>query len=150
MTELPPYPEAGLTTGTAVAVDGRILVFGGARWDATARTVINHAAAHAYDTRTQRWSALPPLRHANRGITAITLDPRRIYLAGGYENDDTGFVSSAVIFDPENPGYRPATPLPYAGMVTLVKVGDWVYCLGGEDRKRHRSAAVHRIAADQL
>ena len=150
VTELPPYPEAGLTTGTAVAVDGRILVFGGARWDATARTVINHAAAHAYDTRTQRWSALPPLRHANRGITAITLDPRRIYLAGGYENDDTGFVSSAVIFDPENPRYRPATPLPYAGMVTLVKVGDWVYCLGGEDRKRHRSAAVHRIAADQL
>jgi hypothetical protein len=35
-------------------------------------------------------------------------------------------------------------------MVTLVKLGNWVYCLGGEDRKRHRSAAVHRIAADQL
>lgn len=150
VTELPPYPEAGLTTGTAVAAGGRILVFGGARWDATVRTVVNHAAAHAYDPRTRQWSPLPPLPRANRGITAIALDPRRVYLAGGYENDDTGFVSSAVIFDPENPGYRPATPLPYAGMVTLVRLGNWIYCLGGEDRKRHRSAAVHRIAADGL
>ncbi|MFM8337446.1 MAG: Kelch repeat-containing protein, partial [Opitutaceae bacterium] len=150
VTELPPYPESGFTTGTAIATVGRVLVFGGARWDATARTVINHAAAHAYDTRTRQWSALPPLPRPNRGITAISLDPRRIYLAGGYENDEVGFVSSAVIFDPENPGYRPAAPLPYAGMVTLVKLGDWIYCLGGEDRKRHRSAAVHRIAAEKL
>jgi hypothetical protein len=150
VTELPPYPEAGLTTGTAVAAGGRVLVFGGASWDATARTVINHAAAHAYDTRTRQWTALPPLRRANRGLTAITLGPRRIYIAGGYENDEVGFVNSAVIFDPENPGYRPATPLPYAGMVTLVKVDGWIYCLGGEDRKRHRSAAVHRIAAEKL
>lgn len=150
VTELPPYPESGFTTGTAIATVGRVLVFGGARWDATARTVINHAVAHAYDTRTRQWSALPPLPRPNRGITAISLDPRRIYLAGGYENDEVGFVSSAVIFDPENPGYRPAAPLPYAGMVTLVKLGDWIYCLGGEDRKRHRSAAVHRIAAEKL
>lgn len=150
VTELPPYPEAGLTTGTAVAAGGRILVFGGARWDATARTVINHASAHTYDTRRSQWAALPPLPRPNRGITAISLAPRRIYLAGGYEGGDPGFVSHALIFDPDNPGYRPATPLPYAGMVTLVKLGNWVYCLGGEDRMRHRSAAVHRIAADQL
>jgi len=31
-----------------------------------------------------------------------------------------------------------------------VKLDGWVYCLGGEDRKRHRSDAVHRIAADGL
>ena len=150
VTELPPYPEPGFTTGTAIAAGARILVFGGARWDATARTVINHASAHAYDTRRRQWAALPPLPRPNRGITAIFLDPRRIYLAGGYEGGDPGFVSHALIFDPDDPGYRPATPLPYAGMVTLVKLGNWVYCLGGEDRMRHRSAAVHRIAADQL
>ena len=149
-TELPSYPEPGFTTGTAIAAGARVLVFGGARWDATARTVVNHASAHAYDTRTRQWSALPPLPRPNRGITAITLDARRIYLAGGYEGGDPGFVSHALIFNPETPGYRPSTPLPYAGMVTLVKLGNWVYCLGGEDRMRHRSAAVHRIAADQL
>lgn len=148
--ELPPYPEKGLTTATAVAVDGRVLVFGGASWDSTSRTVVNHAAAHAYDPRTRRWSALPPLPRPNRGLTAISLGPRRLYLAGGYEGDDAGFVAGGLIFDPVNPGYRPATPLPYAGMVTLVKLDGWVYCLGGEDRKRHRSDAVHRIAADGL
>jgi N-acetylneuraminic acid mutarotase len=149
-TELPPYPEKGLTTATAVAVDGRVLVFGGASWDSTSRTVVNHAAAHAYDPRTRRWSALPPLPRPSRGLTAISLGPRRLYLAGGYEGDDAGFVAGGLIFDPVNPGYRPATPLPYAGMVTLVKLDGWVYCLGGEDRKRHRSDAVHRIAADGL
>jgi hypothetical protein len=30
-------------------------------------------------------------------------------------------------------------------MVTLVKDGEWLYCLGGEDRKRHRTAAAFRI-----
>ena len=78
------------------------------------------------------------------------LDPRRIYLAGGYVSDEVGFTPDAFIFDPEKPAYHPATPLPYAGMVTLVRSGEWVYCLGGEDRKRHRSAAVHRIRAAEL
>jgi len=150
LTELPPYPELGFTTGTAVAAGARVLVFGGARWDATARTVVNHAAAHGYDPRTRQWSALPPLPRPNRGLTALTLDPRRVYLAGGYEGGEPGFVNHAMMFNPEDPGYRPATPLPYAGMVTLVKMGDRVYCLGGEDRMRHRSAAVHRIAVDKL
>jgi len=111
---------------------------------------VNHANAHAYDTAARRWSPLPPLPSPNRGLTAVVLDPRRIYLAGGYVSDETGFVSETFIFDPEKPGYRSTTPLPYSGMVTLVRLGEWVYCLGGEDRKRHRSAAVHRIRAAEL
>ncbi len=150
ITELPPYPEAGFIIGTAAAVGGRVFVFGGTRWDAGPRTVVNHANAHAYDTAARRWSRLPPLPSPNRGLTAVVLDPRRIYLAGGYVSDEVGFVSDAFIFDPENPGYRSTTPLPYSGMVTLVRLGEWVYCLGGEDRKRHRSAAVHRIRAAEL
>jgi N-acetylneuraminic acid mutarotase len=150
ITELPPYPESGFIIGTAAAVGGRIFVFGGARWDEGARTVVNHAGVHAFETANRRWSALPSLPRANRGLTAVVLDPRRIYLAGGYVSDEVGFTPDAFIFDPEKPAYHPATPLPYAGMVTLVRSGEWVYCLGGEDRKRHRSAAVHRFRAAEL
>ncbi len=145
ITRLADYPEAGLTTGTAAVLGERLFVFGGARWNAQRATVENHGTAHAYSVTEKSWSALPPLPHAARGLTAIALDARRIYLAGGYRNDEVEFVADAYLFDLQARTYTPATPLPYAGMVSLVIVGDWLYCLGGEDRKRHRSDAVFRI-----
>lgn len=146
VTDLPAYPEASLTTPAAVTVGGRLFVFGGARWDATAKTVVNHAAAHVYDVAAGRWLPLPPLPHPGRGLAAVALDARRILLAGGYRNDAVEFVADAYVFDVERGTYAPAPPLPYAAMVTLVRDGEWLYCLGGEDRKRHRTDAVFRVA----
>jgi hypothetical protein len=34
--------------------------------------------------------------------------------------------------------------------VTLIRNGEWLYCLGGEDRKRHRTDAVFRIRWQEL
>jgi hypothetical protein len=34
--------------------------------------------------------------------------------------------------------------------VSLVKSGDWLYCIGGEDRKRHRTDAIYRIRWREL
>lgn len=144
------YPEAGLTTATATVMGERLFVFGGARWDAPRATVQNHPSAHVYSVARKTWSALPPLPHPVRGLTAVALDARRIYLAGGYRNDAVEFVADAYLFDVETQQYTPTTPLPYAGMVSLVIVGEWLYCLGGEDRKRHRSDAVFRIRAKTL
>jgi N-acetylneuraminic acid mutarotase len=145
VTDLPAYPESSLTTAAAVGLSEGLWVFGGARWDAAAKTVVNHAAAHVFDGRTGRWRALPPLPHATRGLAAVALDEKTILLAGGYRNEVVEFVADAFLFDVEREVYTPAPPLPYAAMVTLVRAGDWLYCLGGEDRKRHRTDAVHRV-----
>jgi N-acetylneuraminic acid mutarotase len=144
--ELPPYPEASVTTAAAVALGGRLFVFGGARWDPASRTVVNHATAHVFDVAARRWRKLPSLPHPARGLAAVALDEQRILIAGGYRNDAVEFVADTVVFDVESGTYRPAPSLPYAAMVTLVRDREWIYCLGGEDRKRHRTDAVHRVA----
>jgi N-acetylneuraminic acid mutarotase len=145
ITRLADYPEAGLITGTAAAAAGRLFVFGGGRWDPEGKKVVNHATAHAYAPAEKRWEALPLLPHPGRGYSAVALDDRHILLAGGYRNDQVGFVADAYLFDVITRTYAPTTPLPYAAMVHLVRSGDWLYCLGGEDRMKHRTDSVYRI-----
>jgi len=145
ISRLPDYPEKSLTTATAAAVGQRLFIFGGARWEPTAATVVNHRTAHAYSLTKNLWETLPPLPHPGRGITAVALDPRHILIAGGYRDDSVEFVRDAFIFDLTTGTYTPTIPLPYAAMVSLVQSGEWLYCLGGEDRKKHRTDAVFRI-----
>ena len=140
MKRLPDYPEPSLITGAAAAAG-----FGGARWVAAQNSVENHSSAHAFDPADARWEKLPALPHPGRGFTAIALDEQHILIAGGYRNDAVEFVRDAYIYDVRSKTYRPTTPLPYAAMVTLLQSGEWLYCLGGEDRKRHRTDAVFRI-----
>ena len=99
---------------------------------------------------TKRWEKLAPLPYAVRGLTACALDGRRILLAGGYKNDAEEFTDEAFVYDINTGKYTPTQPLPYKAMVSLVKVGDWIYCLGGEDRKKHRTDAVFRIKWKEL
>ena len=145
VSRLADYPEAGLTTATAAGAGGRLYVFGGARWDPARKTVVNHATAHVYSPATKRWEPLPRLPHPGRGLTAVALDERHILVAGGYRNDEVEFVADAFIYDVAARAFTPTASLPYAGMVGLVKNGEWLYCLGGEDRKKHRSDAVYRV-----
>jgi N-acetylneuraminic acid mutarotase len=149
-TRLADYPEAGLMTGTAAAIGEKLYVFGGARWDAGKKTVVNHATAHAYSVVTGKWTALPPLPHPGRGYTAVALDDRHVFIAGGYRDDAVEFVADAYLFDVKAGKYTPTTPLPYAAMVGLVQSGEWLYCLGGEDHKRHRTDAAFRIRWREL
>ena len=144
------YPEAGLTTGTATAIGDRLFVFGGARWNPATTTVVNHATAHVYAVAEKRWKPLPSLPHPGRGITAVALDEHHIFIAGGYRNDEVEFVTDAFVFEVETGIYSPTKPLPYAAMVALVKSGDWLYCIGGEDRKKHRTDTVFRIRWREL
>ena len=145
MKRLPDYPEPGMITGTAAAAGGRLHVFGGARWVAAKKAVENHAAAYAYDPATNQWQRLPSLPHPGRGFAALPLDDRHILVAGGYRDDVVEFVPDAYVYDVRSKMYTTTTPLPYAAMVHLVKSGDWLYCLGGEDRKRHRTDSAFRI-----
>lgn len=150
VTRLADHPEPAVSNAGATVLGGRLYVFGGGYWDAARQGVFNHASVHAYAVATGRWEKLPPLPHPGRGYTALALDDRRILIAGGYRNDEVEFVRDTWLFEPATGRYKPAAPLPYAGMVGLVQAGEWLYCLGGEDRKKHRTDAVYRIRWREL
>jgi N-acetylneuraminic acid mutarotase len=150
VTKLPDYPEPAFMIGAIAACGDRFFAFGGARWDAAANAVANLSSAHAFNTTTGRWEKIAPLPNAVRGITALALDDTHILLAGGYKNDTEEFTDEAFIYDTASGKYTATKPLPHKAMVSLVKLGDWIYCLGGEDRKKHRSDAAFRIRWKEL
>lgn len=150
VTKLADYPEPAFMIGATAACGERFFAFGGARWDAAADAVANLSSAHAFHPTTGRWEKLAPLPFAVRGITALALDDTHILLAGGYKNDTEEFTDEAFIYDIASGKYTATQPLPYKATVNLVKLGDWIYCLGGEDRKKHRSDAAFRIRWKEL
>lgn len=144
---LPDLPGPGRFTAAGTVAANQLFVFGGAEW--TDGTVRNRDDAFALDLQNpQAWRPLRPLPAAVRGLTAVALDDRHLYLAGGYRTD--AFTAEAWLYDVANDRYTPAPPLPFAAMTTLVRCGEHVYCLGGEDRQRARSAACYRIPVSAL
>jgi N-acetylneuraminic acid mutarotase len=143
-------PVPGLVIGSAAACGGRLYVFCGARWDAAAGNVANMAGAFVWSPSDDRWTALRPYPFAGRGQMAVTLDDRYVYIAGGYRDDPEGFTDAAFLFDTKAETFHPAPPLPYRAMVSLVVVGDNLYCIGGEDAKKHRTDAVFRIPTKEI
>jgi N-acetylneuraminic acid mutarotase len=143
-------PVPGIITGAAAACGGRLYVFCGAHWDAAAGEVANMAGSFAWLPSDDRWTALLPYPFAGRGQTAVSLDDRYIYIAGGYRDDPEGFTDAAFLFDTKTETFRGALPLPYRAMVSLVVVGDTLYCLGGEDAKKHRTDAAFRIPTREI
>jgi N-acetylneuraminic acid mutarotase len=139
---LPDLPGPGRFTAASAVAANQLFVFGGA--EGTDGTVRNRDDAYALDLQNPRaWRPLRALPAAVRGLTAVALDDRHLYLAGGYRTD--AFTSEAWLYDVANDRYTPAPSLPFAAMTTLVVCGDHLYCLGGEDRQRARSNACFRI-----
>ncbi len=149
-TRLADLPGPGFMVGAAAACGGRIFVFGGARWDAAACAVTNLSGSYAFSPAENRWQTLTPLPSANRGLAAIALDDRHLLLAGGYKNDVDEFTDEAFIFNTTRGEFQATKPLPYRSLVALVRCGDFVYCFGGEDKKKHRTDACYRIRIEEL
>lgn len=82
----------GLASFEAVAIGPRIWAFGGFDTDS-----VPTAFAAVLDTRTGRWSDLPPLPHA-RYAHSVTLHGGKIHVLGGRGPD--GPVSAVDVFDP--------------------------------------------------
>jgi N-acetylneuraminic acid mutarotase len=78
------------------------------------------------------------------------LDERRIFVAGGYGDEEGGFLSTSYIYDASTNEYQPAAPLPIAAATCIVRCGEYVYVLGGEDQKKHRTAECFRILTSEL
>lgn len=97
----------GLASFEAVAIGPRILAFGG--FDA--ESVPTDFAA-VLDTRTGRWSALPPLPHA-RYAHSVTLHDGKVHVIGG--RGPEGPVSEVDVFDPVRRSWTTsAVPMPAA------------------------------------
>jgi N-acetylneuraminic acid mutarotase len=143
-------PAPGLAVGAAVACGGRVFVFGGCVWDSTAGAVANLSSSFAFSPAENRWQILPPLPSTNRGLTTVALDDRHVLLAGGYKNDAEEFTDEMFLFDTMGGTYQPTIPLPYRALVGLVKAGDYLYCLGGEPKKKERTDAAYRLPVRAL
>lgn len=148
--KIPDYPGKPFGTAASTVAVQELFIFGGANWDVATSTVVNASEAHAFSVKTNLWRKLKPLPAAVRGLSAVTLDDHRIYLAGGYKSDPEGFTADAWVYDVQTDSYSPAKPLPYAAMVGLVALDGFVYCMGGEDKMKHRTDMFFRVRADEL
>lgn len=140
-----PAGEVGFGIATAATGGDQALVFGGAQFDAVSQ-VKNLGTIRRLNGESPQTS----LPQAIRGLSAVTLNQGHIYLAGGYPNDSTGFTDEAWIYLVADGKVLPARALPIKGMVHFASDGEWIYCLGGEDKKKHRSALMWRIRVPEL
>lgn len=155
VAQLANYPGKPFCTAASAVCGAELFVFGGANWDEKTKDspnagVVNASEAYAFSGITMKWRALRPMPFAARGMAAVALDNERVYLAGGYKSDPEGFTAEAFVYDASADAYSPAKPLPYAASVTLVAHDGFIYCIGGEDMKKHRSDAFFRIKVDAL
>ena len=145
--QLPPLPEGKMFLPAAAAVKETFFLFAGATFDASTQKVANSKDSHSYSVAERKWTSIAPFPIKARGVAACVLDGQRILVGGGFVED---FSDACFIYDPHRDAYAPTVPLPYRGMATLVKMGDYVYCFGGEDRMRHRTALCYRIPCGAL
>lgn len=150
LRRLPSYPGGKVTLPVLVTLGERIHVFSGATFDATRGQVANVATAYAYSIPHAQWSRIKSYPFAVRGLAGVALDDRHIFLGGGYKSEAEGFTNEAFLYDAQTDFYRKTTPLPYRAMAGLVKSGDRLYELGGEDEQRHRTSRVYWIAWKSL
>ena len=146
---LPPAGDHPSGLG-AMAVAGReLFIFGGAMHDPV-KLVANLDNAWAFDAAKGTWRALKAYPFAVRGATTLALDEHRILIAGGCGGEPEHFIAEAFVYDVRRDAYTQAMDLPQAALAALVMNGDYVYCLGGEDRKKHRTDACWRIRVGDL
>ncbi len=150
LTTLPDYPGKAFGLAACAVLGTELFVFGGANWNAETKAVANTATSYAFDNTAKQWRKLTPYPLAARGPTAVALDEHHIYIAGGYGGEPEGFLSTAFIYDRRSDSYAPATPLPYAATVGLVRRDGFVYCFGGEDKMKSRTAAAWRLRVADL
>ncbi len=131
------------------AIRSHLYSFTGA-WIDASQQAHNSTAAFQHETASNTWKPLAEYPEAIRGVFGVPLDEHHIYLAGGYSSVTTRFVAKAWIYDLRTNQYTQATPLPLAVNTTLVKCGEYIHLLGGEDQMKHRSDACWRVRIADL
>ena len=148
--QLPPMPGPGIGIAASAVCGERLFIFGGARWDPSTGSVVNVASTWILSTRPDQWSPAAPYPAETRGAVAIALDDRHIYVGGGYRSSPEGFTNEAFLYETTRNQFLPAQALPISGMTSLVRHGNHIYCIGGEDKKQHRSDGFWRAKISTL
>ena len=144
---LPSNAVVALAAG--VVSGNELFLFGGGRHDPV-KEVVDLNSAWAYDIVKGTWRNLRPYPFPVRGAAAVSLDPHHLLVGGGYGGAPAGFTAATFIYDTRRDAYTKAVELPVAALVGLVVNGDFVYCLGGEDRMKHRTDICARITVKEL
>jgi N-acetylneuraminic acid mutarotase len=122
---------------TSAVIGGRVYLFGGYGVQADG-TIGNFG--DAWLVHDGVWKQLRDLPVKVRWATAVALDSRYIGIFGGYGKD---FLADVYLYDTTKNVYVKSTRLPSPVCNAAVGViGSMVYLAGGEDQKRHRSAAL--------
>jgi N-acetylneuraminic acid mutarotase len=132
---LMPAARGGLA---AVAVDGRVIVAGGAD---RGRSV---ADVRSYDPATDSWAELPSMPTARDHLALVMLDGH-VHALGG-RNQRSFTLAAHEVFDPVANSWSIAAPLPTgrSGHAAAV-VGDCLYALGGEGNEARRDGLFAQV-----
>lgn len=147
------FSGPGFGIATAAVADNTLFIFGGAQYDAATQIKnLNTVRQHPGKNNDKRhWEPrTTSLPKAIRGLCSSAVTDELIYLGGGYVSDETGFTDEAWLFDAVKQDFKPALPLPMKAMTQLVQDGEWLYCLGGQDRREQRTDKVWRIRIYEL
>lgn len=144
-------PQGRVANVASAAVKDAVYLFGGVSGGEGGR-IDNHAEAYRFDVKTRQWKQCRPLPRAARGMTAVAWDSRYIVLAGGYvatqaeaqgKPTDFGFSGEVLVYDTVADEYKRAGTLALAcAGPALLRVGDGILAMGGEERMRSRTAQV--------
>ncbi len=137
--------EPGFGISAMAGTRDGAFMFGGAHARSSTE-IINLDAVRSWNGARQ----VATLPHAARGLCAAAVSEHVVYVGGGYPGDDEGFTDKAWLFDTAALTFAPSEPLPMKAMTSLVVDDGWLYCLGGEDRKKHRTDKVWRIRLTEL
>src|SRR5829696_657962 len=123
--------SSGHYEGAGIALDGRVLIFGGYYNSAVQATT----SAQAYDTTSGSWANLAPLPQA-LSHQAVVADGGRVWLLGGYVGDHPGGSTDAVwVYDTATNTYQPGPALPAPrGAGTAAIVGRTLHFISGATR----------------
>ena len=144
-----PPGNVAFALAASVVVGREWFVFGGVTTNSVTE-IANLNAAWAFDAARNKWRELRPLPIAVRGAAAVRLDSHRILIAGGYGGQPEGFTAAAFIYDTKRDAYAKTMDLPIGALLGVVRAGDYVYALGGEDRGKHRVDACFRVKVAEL
>jgi len=139
----------GLAIGAYVAVGNELFVFGGSSRSATGE-LINSNETWKFNAVTGSWRQLAPYPVKARGAAAVALGAEHVLIGGGFGGPKDYFLATAYIYEVQQNTFHQSLDLPLAALVGLVDCDGYVYCLGGEDRERHRTDACFRIAVKEL
>jgi N-acetylneuraminic acid mutarotase len=139
----------GLGLAGAVPVGKELFVFGGVGHDATnGLTRVKNVWAFAPETGLWRVRSDYPFPVA--GAAAAPLDADHILVAGGFADEPEHASRAAFIYNVRKDTFTPTVDVPVQGLSGLVRLGDQIYFLGGEDRAKHRSDVFARISIKEL